>query len=76
MKINLISFVKLFPDYQKIQLVLNSRTENLTVRLLAEHATDIVSSVTVSASSSDSYLLVTVTEGDGSFCIPPSSIHI
>lgn len=46
--LNLISFVKLFPDYQKMQIVHSAITEALTARVLADHAADCVRSATVS----------------------------
>ena len=68
--INLISFVKLFPEYQKMQIVAASRTEALTARVLADHAQEYVRSVTVSG---DMLIVVTTPEAPVSL-MPPVKI--
>lgn len=62
--INLISFVKLFPEYQKMQIVAAARTEALTARALADHAQEFVRSVTVSG---DMLIVVTAPKAPASF---------
>lgn len=64
MNINLISFVKLLSEYQKVQLIYENRMNALTPKLLAEHAMDIVREVSIMGSDT---LNVTVSKDIGPY---------